>query len=149
MSAVREGPHDGLADLDVRSTVGTAALMTGFALLSLLCWYVLTPVVADAGGPVVLTVAVMASAVVPRLLIGVLVARDAARRGPGGAGVVLSCLLGAALGALVLPGSLSVYGILAVPGTSLTWVTLGANIAFSALNVAAGAALVVRRRRRR
>lgn len=85
----------------------------------------------------------------PRLVIGGVVAARAVGRGVSGPGALVSCFLGAAAGAVVAPGALSVYAILAVPTTSQTWVTLAANVAVTAATVAGGGALALRRARRR
>lgn len=143
------GLRAGLADVETRAAVGAGALTTLFALVSLAVWYVLTPVVLARVGSGGLTAALLVTGVAPRLVIGAVVALRAVGRGVSGGGALASCFVGAAAGAVALPGALSVYAILAVPTTTQTWVTLVANVVVTGLTVAGGGALALRWARRR
>lgn len=143
------GLRAGLADVETRTAVGAGALTTLFALVSLAVWYVLTPVVLARVGSGGLTAALLVTGVAPRLVIGAVVALRAVGRGVSGGGALAPCSVGAAAGAVALPGALSVYAILAVPTTRQTWVTLVANVVVTGLTVAGGGALALRWARRR
>lgn len=142
------GLRAGFGDLEARATVGAGALTALLALVSLALWYVMTPLVEGWVGPGGLTAALLVTGVVPRLVIGGVVARRSVGRGVSGGGALASCFVGAAAAAAVLPGALSVYAILAVPTTTQTWVTLAANVVVTGLTVAGGGALALQPGRR-
>lgn len=93
------GLRAGFLAVEARATVGAGALTALFALVSLALWCVLTPLVAGWVGYGGLTAALLVTGVVPRLVIGAVVARRAVGRGVSGGGALASCSAGAAAGA--------------------------------------------------